>query len=126
MSALEEYWTNEMLLNDAFKKVTAGKEDKNLYEMATWIKSYWEDAGWRDWSYRSSLFKARIMAAFPPLEHLDGAGDDLSDLDLTEFEVRMLKMLEAFNSSVAAEKKSKAFEGEKAYSHTGMHFMRTR
>jgi len=97
-SLLTQFQTDQEMLMKAYD--AAINKGEAASEMARWLVQYWEDAGWCEWSVTPSLFKARLMEAFPPLEELDGLSDNVADISSLTFEIRAINTLRAYQESI--------------------------
>ncbi|CAE7584861.1 unnamed protein product [Symbiodinium natans] len=61
---------------------TTGQVDRERAqkEMGAWLADYLDDAGYISWETQSSIYKAMIMTAFPPIDPLDGVKPEFHNM----------------------------------------------
>jgi len=79
--------------------------DKAKLEMGAWIADYFDDAGYAGWEVQSNIYKAMILAAFPPIDPLDDIKPDFATMSPEHFEDNVAKFLEVMDTHLATEQR---------------------
>merc|ERR1712023_30897 len=90
--------------------------DTAKQQMGAWIADYFDDAGYTDWEKDSTMFKAMLMTAFPPIDALDDEKPDYGSIPIDQWEDHVTKFLSVMDSHLASEQRR--LRGSKATSNT--------
>jgi len=75
--------------------------DRAKAEMGSWIADYFDDAGYEGWDSQTTIFKAMLMNAFPPIDALDMKKPDYSNMPLDKWEEHLTKFLRIMDGHIA-------------------------
>eukprot|EP00931_Biecheleriopsis_adriatica_P005665 TRINITY_DN107159_c0_g1_i1.p1 TRINITY_DN107159_c0_g1~~TRINITY_DN107159_c0_g1_i1.p1 ORF type:complete len:680 (-),score=121.35 TRINITY_DN107159_c0_g1_i1:12-2051(-) len=79
--------------------------------MGNWIADYFNDAGYHSWSWFPNTYKAMIMNAFPPLNHLDGKKPSFQTMQ--EYQAFLLAFNRVMKRQVSMVSSAESVEGFK-------------
>ena len=86
-------------------KVPQPDRNKAKLEMGSWLADYFDDAGYVNWEVRAPIYKAMIMAAFPPIDDLDDVKPDFATMDIDLFQENATKVLRVMDSHLNLEQR---------------------
>lgn len=79
--------------------------DQAKQEMGTWIADYFDDAGYENWETQTTIYKAMLLNAFPPIDALDDIKPDWATMPLEKWEENLMKFLETMDSHIGQSKR---------------------
>ena len=86
-------------------KVPQPDRNKAKLEMGSWLADYFDDAGYVNWEGQAPIYKAMIMAAFPPIDDLDDVKPDFATMDIDLFQENATKVLRVMDSHLNLEQR---------------------
>jgi len=101
----------ELMLQEqqSFQKFEAhinkSDREKAQAELGAWISQYFDDAGYPHWEKNSKIYKMLLLAAFPPINDLNGQKADYTSMPLDEWEAKLTKFLSVLDNHLASEQK---------------------